>query len=436
MCSRPITRDGNTFACRSCDDCIATRRHNWVARAMMEKTLHPHCLVLGMTYNDDTQDNRDAAAMFNYSDFRSFLHRLRAAVRYATEKAFVEKREKLAKENPEALEGYPKNPPFSVVRFLCAGEQGDRNGRCHWHAIIYSSVDLCSLGTVQRLKNGQRVTVTDRADMLTSGNKKLRLNWSLWTHGYVTFQEPDQGGMNYVLSYCLKDQFTEQKSHETKRQAKVENFATGLFRMSKRPAIGEPWLWQKFQALEEKGAVLPSLNFKIEGFHGYYQPSGSFRDKVLWSLVALNQRIVWATGANAPQWPSLLSSLEDAPPNLEVLNGPSPEQIANSESFEHQLERTQREHAGNYARHQFARSCGNALPCEGCLGALPDHILQTLGVERHEEERAIFYRSLKGFASVESRQHEFTGHSNQYCQKRGAVISRLAFPASDQTKLG
>ena len=410
MCSRPITRDGNTFACRSCDDCIATRRHNWVARAMMEKTLHPHCLVLGMTYDDTTQQNRDAAAMFQYSDVRSFLHRVRAAVRYAD--------------------------PEGIVRFICAGEQGDRNGRCHWHMIIYSSVDLCSLGTVQRLNNGQRVTVTDRADMLTSGNKKLRLNWSLWPHGYVTFQEPDQGGMNYVLSYCLKDQFTEQKSHETKRQAKVENFATGLFRMSKRPAIGEPWLWQKFQALEEKGSVLPSLNFKIEGFHGYYQPSGSFREKVLWSLVALNQRIVWATGANAPQWPSLLSSLEDSPPNLEVLNGPSSEQISNTVSFEHELEVKQREHAGNYARRQFARSCGNALPCEGCLGALSDDILQTLGVERYQEDRAIFYRSLEGFASVESRQHEFTGHSNQYCQKRGAVISRLAFPASDQTKLG
>lgn len=409
MCSRPITRDGNTFACRSCDDCIATRRHNWVARAMMEKTLHPHCLVLGMTYDDTTQHNRDSAAMFNYSDFRSFLHRIRSAVREAD--------------------------PKGIVRFLCAGEQGDRNGRCHWHAIIYSSVDPCTLGKVKRLKNGQRVNVTDRAEMLTTGNKKVRLNWSLWPHGYTTFQEPDQGGMHYVLSYCLKDQFTEQKSHETKRQAKVENFATGLFRMSKRPAIGEPWLWQKFQTLEEKGAVLPHLNLKIEGFHGYYQPSGSFRQKVLWSLVALNQRIVWATGANAPQWPSLLSSLKDFPPDLEVLNGPTSEQLENFESFEHQLERTQREHAGYHARREFARACGNALPCEGCLGALSDDILQTLGVTRQNEFGAIFYRSTDGFHAVEKRQRQYTGHSNPHCKKRGSTISRNTFPASDQTKL-
>lgn len=409
MCSRPITTDGKTFACRSCDDCIANRRHNWVARAMMEKTLHPHCLVVAMTYDDSNEHNRDAAAMFQYADFRSFLHRLRAAVRRAD--------------------------PKGIVRFLCAGEQGDRYGRCHWHAIIYSSVDLCCLGTVERLKKGKRVTVTDRAEMLTIGSKKVRLNWSLWDHGYVTFQDPVQGSMTYVLSYCLKDQMTVQKSHETNRQSKAENFATGLFRMSKRPAIGEPWLWQKFEALEQKGSVLPSLNLKIQGFNGYYQPSGNFRQKVLWSLVALNQRIVWATGANAPQWPSLLSSLKDFPPDLEVLNGPSSEQLENFESFEQQLERTQREHAGFAARNHFAHTCGNALPCEGCLGALSDDILETLGVERYQDERAIFYRSKDGFDAVEKRQRQFTGHSNLYCQKRGSAISRNTFPASDQTRL-
>jgi hypothetical protein len=270
--------------------------------------------------------------------------------------------------------------------------------------------------------------------MLTTGNKKVRLNWSLWPHGYATFQEPDQGGMNYVLSYCLKDQFTAQKSRETMREAKVENFATGLFRMSKRPAIGEPWLWQKFQTLEEKGAVLPSLNLKIEGFHGYYQPSGSFREKVLWSLVALNQRIVWATGANAPQWPSLLSSLKDFPPDLEVLNGPSPEEIDNAESLEHELARTQREHAGYHARREFARVCGNALPCEGCLGALSDDTLETLGVSRQIEFGAIFYRSADGFDAVEKRQRQYTGHSNPHCKKRGSTLSGNTFPASDQTR--
>lgn len=379
---------------------------------MMEKALHPQCLVLGMTYDDSTQHNRDAAAMFQYQDVRLFLARLRAAIK---------------------AEG-----GTSGVRFLCAGEQGDRNGRCHWHMIIYSSVDLRRLGEVKRLINGRRTVETDPQAMLTKGRKKVRLNWSLWPHGYVTFQEPDQGGMNYVLSYCLKDQFTEEKSKDTMRQAKSENFATGLFRMSKRPAIGEAWLWEKFRVLEEKGAVLPSLNLKVPGFHGYYHPSGGFREKILWSLVALNKRHVWATGAHAPQWPSLLSSLKDNPHDLEVLNGPAQEQLDNVETDEAQLAKRQRETAGFQARQEFARTCGGTLPCRPCLTALSDDILASLGCERRFNGEQWEFTSLPGFASISERQSApkyRRNKSNPYCQRRGSAISRQTFPASDQTDL-
>lgn len=380
---------------------------------MAEKAMHKHCLVLGMTYDDSTQRNRDAAAMFQYADVRLFLANLRAAVR--------------------------KAGGTSGVRFLCAGEQGDRYGRCHWHMILYTSVDPCTLGTVQRLKGGKRVTVTERTDMITVGKKKLRLNWSLWPHGFVTFQEPDQGGMNYVLSYCLKDQFTEEKSHETKRQAKVENFATGLFRMSKRPAIGEGWLWQKFQTLEEKGACLPSLNLKVPGFHGYYQPSGSFRQKLLWSLVALNKRHVWTTGENLPQWSSLLSACNDNQSDLEVLNGPSPELELNYVSPESELAKRQREYTGHKARRQFARTCGNVLPCEACLDAASVASLAAVGVERFYERVGgafvISYRPASGFGPINERQREKVGRSNPLCQKRGSSLSRHTFPASDRTDL-
>lgn len=414
MCSDPITRDGNTFACRSCNQCIATRRHNWVARAMMEKSLHPHCLIVALTYDDTTEENRDAAAMFQYLDVRHFMGRLRAAIRYAG--------------------------GTGGVRFICAGEQGDRNGRCHWHMVLYSSFDLTTLGEVVGLVSGKRQTITKRENMISVGKRKRRLNWSLWPHGYVTMQEPDQGGMSYVLSYCLKDQFTVQKSQNTARHAKAENFATGLFRMSKRPAIGEPWLWSKFETLEQKGAVLPSLNMKIPGLHGFYHPSGSFREKILWTLVALNKRIVWASGGHAPQWPSLLASLQDNPPDLEILNGPQKIDLDNAQSFESELAAKQRQTTGEQARYNFARTCGNALPCDNCLGALSDDLLTSLGVQRWTESDGLVtsthHGALKGFEPVKHRQRQFLGRSNPYCARRGSQISRNTFPDSDRTNLG
>lgn len=293
MCTDPQTKNGHSFACRVCDECIATRRHGWVARAMAEKTQFPHALCVCLTYSDHTQEGRDGAAMFAYHHVSDFLKRLRAASERAQ--------------------------PGSKIRFLCAGEQGDRNGRCHWHLILFSDLDLRFLGEVKVLAKGKREKTTDPQMMMTVGKRKRRLNWSQWPLGFCTFQQPDQGGMSYVLTYCLKDQFTHQKSKGTMREAHVENFATGLFRMSKRPAIGERYLWGILEALNKKGAVLPSLKIQIPDFSGYWHPHGNLRKMLLWGMVAINQRVLWATGANAPQWPSLLASCGDNETDLGVL---------------------------------------------------------------------------------------------------------------------
>ena len=348
------------------------------------------------------------------------MHRIRAAIR--------EQNERWRKRGVTKL-------PSESVRFIVAGEQGDRNGRCHWHIVLFSDVDLTMIRPIKRIINGVKRPVKDKADIISVGNKKIRCDWDLWPHGYVAFQEPNEGGMHYVLSYCLKDQFTEEKSHETKRQAKVENFATGLFRMSKRPAIGATWLWAKLQTLEQKGACLPSLNLKVPGFKGYYQPSGSFRQALLWSLVALNKRHVWATGKNLPQWPSLLSSVQDNQTDSEVLLGSQTEQADDVEQLDAQLAKRQRETAGFQARRDFARACGNVLPCEACLSQIPVDLLAPLGVERYQEFGAIFHRAAPGFAPVHERQRENVGQSNPFCRKRGSKISRHTFPDTDRTKL-
>lgn len=356
MCSRPISRDGNTFACDSCDECIATRRHGWVARAMAEKADWPHAACVTLTYSDETEVGRDGARMFCYADVSAFLKRLRAAANY------------------EARKGKWGFVPS--VRFLCAGEQGDRNGRCHWHLILYTNFDLARIGKF-RLRGK---LVSHRRDMITEGKRKRRLNWSLWDYGFMTLQEPDQGAMSYVLSYCLKDQFTAERSHGTMREAKSENFATGLFRMSKRPAIGEDYLMRKMEALDAIGAVLPSLNLKIPDFSGYWQPSGSFRKKLLWCLVALNQRVLWSTGANAPQWAALLASCKDNEADMEVLNGPQEEQP----DYE-QIARKIGRRLANVAeeRDLQARFVGECC-CIDCLGTYSAERLAQLGIRRGE----------------------------------------------------
>lgn len=417
MCTRPIQQNGNTFACRTCDECISTRRYNWVARAMMEKALHPHCLVLALTYDDTTEHNRDSAQMFQYLDIRRFLARLREAIKAA---------------------GKPDG-----VRFLVAGEQGSRNGRCHWHIILYSQTDLTQIGTVMGLvgNKSERQVIKYRSYMLSAGKQKRRLNWSMWPHGYVTFQEPDVGGMHYVLSYCLKDQFTAAKSKGTMREAKAENFGTGLFRMSKRPAIGEQFLFNKFADLDKEGACLPALSFKVPGFHGIYQPSGSFRKKALWGLVALNQRALYTTGRDAPQWSSLLSSCQDNQADLEILINVKTEEQETDGELVQQLELRSKEIDWFAKVGEARRKCGRVVPCAGCLARLHhSQVKDKYGLERVLVETfdgANFSYTIDGEEDAYHRRARTYGQGlNPDCwdasngSQETRLLIRAAFPAS------
>lgn len=418
MCSNPqeiinkATGELVTVACRSCDDCIATRRHGWVARAMAEKATSKHTLCVALTYDDSSQANRDAAAMFCYRDVREFMDRLRSAC---------------ARQAKTAKLGYRPS-----VRFICAGEQGSRNGRCHWHLILYSDLDLTKVG-VYTLRGRQ---VSARTDLLTSGKHKRRLNWSLWGKGFVTLQEPDQGGMNYVLSYCLKDQFTHEKSEGTMREARSEDYATGLFRMSKKPSIGERWLIQKMEDLDAKGAVLPHTQLQIPGFRGFYHPNGLYREKLLRALVAINNRVVMTTGAPAPQWSALLASCKDSPSDMEILNGQETGQEEGAADFAARIERDGREVAFQARRAEKRRGCGALLPCDRCLRSLSDEQLSGLGVEAFDGPEGVrYFRAFDGQGTVYSRQTAPGPGLNPYCQERGSKLSRFTFPDTDRTIL-
>lgn len=298
----PETGQVMEFACRVCNACLATRRHQWLARAMAEKASWPFALAVTLTYNDETESNRDGAAMFRYSDVRAFVKRLLSAARY--------------KAKTEDLGFVPR------VRFICAGEQGSRHGRCHWHLVLFSDVDPCLLGDVSR-KSGP---VLLRQDMISperesGGTEVKRLAWSMWEHGFCVMQEPDAEGLAYVLKYCLKDQFTVEKSVGTAREHKAEAFATGLFRMSKTPAIGEAWFWHKMERLLSTGSVLPALKLRVPDMRNYWVPSGLTRKRLLWALAAINRMVLWDTGQNAPQWGALLASVADSPYDRRVLDG-------------------------------------------------------------------------------------------------------------------
>lgn len=411
MCSDPQNRDGQFFACRICNECIAKRRTNWVARAMAEKATAKFTSSVTLTYSDDTQRSRDGAAMFQYHDVKEFLMRLRSAASY---------------EAKVSKWGFKPS-----IRFLCAGEQGTRFGRCHWHIILYTNFDLHRIGKFRR--SGK--LVSHRRDIVSEGTKARRLNWSLWPHGFMSLQESDLAGMNYVLSYCLKDQFTVEKSKGTMREHKAEAFATGLFRMSKFPPIGTEFLMRKLERLHDLGAVLPSPKLQVPGLPHLYEPRGTYREALLWGLVALNKRHLWTMGANAPQWSSLVASVEPDSKDWNILHGLPQEDEDNPhhpdfQSFQSRIEKRSRETAHRQAVGQLASNCARALPCRGCLHSLDADALAAFDLRRTTDEEGTYQYQATGAEPFGSIARRPIGRINPYCLRKGSKIARLAAPTT------
>lgn len=284
MCSDPITTIDNqtgeelTFACRVCNDCLKARKNDWVARACAEKaTTEGETLVFGLTYrNNEDGSQPDGAKVFVYKHVSDFLKRLRQAYH------------RMYKERGE-------------VRFMVMGEKGSLNGRCHWHMILFATKPISCLGEWSDLKFNKIEGMRLEEETI----------WSLWPHGMLKPQVPDQGGMAYVLKYLMKDQFNVVKSKGTMREHKAEVHGASYFRMSKHPPIGQVFLERYCDEFADLQTVPINLNVKVPDYTGYWYPKREQRRYLLERLHQINEDYRETHGRDCPTWSSLLQTVGD-----------------------------------------------------------------------------------------------------------------------------
>jgi len=400
MCNKPITIYNRaalrevTVACGTCDACVAVRRHNWVARAMAEKSLHPQTFVVALTYSDETQFTRDGAAFFRYSDVRVFLARLREEIKRTTKKT-------------------------ASLRFIAAGEQGSKNGRCHWHIVLYSDVELLRIGEF-RAPWG---VVTQYKDIVAKPRVDMPRLWSCWPHGFVQVQEPDEGGIFYALSYALKDQFNSLRSKGSARISKSEAFATGLFRMSKSPAIGAAFIDEKIYQAYLAGNIEPTTKLKVPEMRGYWFPSGPLRQRYLAGMRRVNNSVLAQTGRNVPQWRALVIQCQDNDGDLEALGI---KEVEDSEtSLETEIQHKARQSIQDGRTRAIVRQCGDEIACILCLRGLSDETLAEIGLYWDAQ-------TLRNKDGSEYARQKWRGSRgiNKHCGLKETASRKKAFPAS------
>ena len=302
---------------------------------MMEKAVHAHTFVVALTYNDETEHAKRSAKFFDYKDIQEFLYRLRETLR--------------------RVKGSSGN-----LSFIAAGEQGSRNGRCHWHMVLFCDTDFLTLGK-WFAPWGQ---VYDRSEIISPvGPPVRRRNWSLWPHGFVTVQEPDYGGMRYAMAYALKDQFNALKSAGHGREGKTDAFATGYFGVSKKPAIGARFIDRYIEQCRAGGYVPPSRKLSIPEVEYPWWPQAYLKDRLLSGLAEVNAGILRETGMNAAGWSTLLNEAALNDNDLEALGIYNGEEEESDESDDPDLGRgivaSSAEKAAQRHAESIRRNCGS-----------------------------------------------------------------------------
>lgn len=181
-------KDGIKLPCGQCRGCRATASRGWAMRCMHEASMHEDNVFLTLTYDDEflpENGSLDKAA------FPGFMKRLRRAIE-------------------------PRK-----VRYFHVGEYGEKNGRPHYHALLFGwSPDDKALFTVRK---GFPVFTSE-------------LLSTLWREGLHEMGSVTPQSASYVARYIRK------RITGSWAKAKYGNRIPEYATMSRNPGIGASWV--------------------------------------------------------------------------------------------------------------------------------------------------------------------------------------------------
>lgn len=197
QCSKPINlaKEGNlAVPCGKCIQCRISRSREWAVRCIHELGYHEKSVFITLTYNDE---NLPGNLSLNKKALRDFFKRLRRRLEYQAK---------------------------SKIRYLASGEYGERNGRPHYHAIIFG------LGL-------------DEADQ--------DLIKDCWSFGFIYAGSVTYDSARYVADYILKKidgDLSQEYYGEKEKPFQIQSMGLG-----------------KQFALDNQDSILQDYNITIHG---------------------------------------------------------------------------------------------------------------------------------------------------------------------------
>lgn len=183
--------------CRKCWQCRTSRVWDWVGKCIAESKTASSVSFVTLTYGQgkwvrEPRPEHHSKSLV-YEDVQLWLKRIRKA-------------------------GY-------AVRYVIAGEYGERKGRAHWHCLLFWQ--------------GKEP------------NHSLGNEWKdqFWPHGHVNWKEFSVENAKYVCKYLLK---YEDEEHIDQETGEIRKRSTE-FHFSARPGIGFEYLKRRAERFVDHG---------------------------------------------------------------------------------------------------------------------------------------------------------------------------------------
>jgi hypothetical protein len=226
--------DALELPCGQCIGCRMDRAKAWSIRCMHEASMWDKNCFITLTYNDE---NLPDNGMLKKEDFQLFMKRLRK--RFKGQKSTVDKDGKII---------WP-------IRFYMCGEYGDRDGRPHFHALLFN-FDFSDRVLWKKTGAGERLY---RSAILED----------LWKFGYSSVGDVTVKSAGYVARYVMKKVNGDAARHHYYAGYDQETgeclWAPAEFnRMSLKPGIGQAWFDKFYQDIYPEGKVVLEGGRKVK----------------------------------------------------------------------------------------------------------------------------------------------------------------------------
>lgn len=230
-----------TVRCGRCASCKAEKIDDWVGRALAEAEDCLSANVVTLTYGRSKEGfiNHKASKTLNYEDVKLLWKKLRGA-------------------------GH-------ALRYIVAGQYGDKNGRAHFHAIIYwqgrgkmKGDWKLSPQEIKQLEADYKVPDmtlrTHKIDWVRPTKTGRYATW--WDHGFTYIDECHGKAVRYVARYVTREE--DGKNPQP------------LFNCSTRPPIGGKFFERRAADLVEAGLSPQDGNYSPKGSE-FLKPRGHQR---------------------------------------------------------------------------------------------------------------------------------------------------------------